>query len=147
LNTPIRRLEGITYWVIQDPEAIHDFINTEIRKEWETDAVSEHQDPKDDQWLRTLSKRRWSLRIIESARINLNPDIMNYVDPERGYVFSKSLARRSQELRASIKRGYCLIIWPLVVRGEDMQLADGHCRYAALRAINVPRVYAYVGRL
>ena len=48
MNTPIRRLEGISYWVIDDPDAIYDFINTEIRKEWEADARSEHRDPKDD---------------------------------------------------------------------------------------------------
>ena len=33
--TPIRRLEGITYGVIDEPEGIRDFINTEVRKEWE----------------------------------------------------------------------------------------------------------------
>jgi hypothetical protein len=48
MGTPIRRLEGISYWVIDDPDAIYDFINFEIRKEWESDARSEHRDPKDD---------------------------------------------------------------------------------------------------
>ncbi|MCJ7455748.1 hypothetical protein MUP07_03265 [Candidatus Bathyarchaeota archaeon] len=42
--TPIRRLEGVTYWVIEDPEGIHDYINTEIRKEWEEDVRREHRD-------------------------------------------------------------------------------------------------------
>lgn len=44
LLTPIRRLEGVTYWVIEDPEGIHDYINTEIRKEWEEDVRREHRD-------------------------------------------------------------------------------------------------------
>jgi hypothetical protein len=146
LSTPTRRLEGITYWVIEGSEGIHDFINTEIRKEWETDAASEHRDPKNDPWLRSLSKRKWSLETLETARIKLNPDIMNYVDVERGYVFSESLAKRSQELQKSIEMGD-LAIWPLIVRKEDTQLVDGYCRYATLKAMEVPRTYAYVGVL
>jgi hypothetical protein len=48
----------VTYWVIEDPVAIHDFINTEIKQEWETDARSEHRDPEDDPWLKSLAKRK-----------------------------------------------------------------------------------------
>lgn len=144
MTTPIRRLEGITYWVIEDSEAIHDFINTEIRREWQTDAISEHRDPKSDVWLKTLSKRKWSLEIIETARIKLNPNIMTYVDLETGYVFSKSLAKRSQELQESIKMGG-LTIWPLIVRKEDMILMDGYCRHATLKAMNVSKTYVYLG--
>lgn len=143
-SAPIRRLERITYWVIDDPELIYDFINTEIRKEWETDAKSEHRDPEADPWLRALSRRRWSLEIVDIARIRLDPDIMNYVDPERGYVFSRSLAERSRELRESMKLGG-VVISPLIVRGEDIQLIDGYCRYTTLKAMNVARVYSYVG--
>jgi hypothetical protein len=72
---------GITYWVIEDSEAIRDFINTEIRREWEADAVSEHLDPKDDSWLKTLSERKWSLKTMDIVRIRLDPGIMNYVGP------------------------------------------------------------------
>jgi len=28
-----------------------------------------------------------------------------------------------------------------------MQLVDGYCRFTTLKAMNVPRIYAYVGRL
>ena len=56
-STPIRRLEGVTYWVIEDPESISDFINVEIRKEWETDARFEKRDPEDDPWLRRVRSR------------------------------------------------------------------------------------------
>lgn len=45
METPIRRLKGITYWVIETPHRIHDFINCEIRKELETDAFFEGRDP------------------------------------------------------------------------------------------------------
>jgi hypothetical protein len=105
MSTPIRRLEGITYWVIDDPDAIYDFVNSEIRKVWETDARSEHRNPKDDQWLKTLPRRKWHLDITGIAKIKLNSDIMNFVNPERGYVFSKSLEKRSLELRQSIELG------------------------------------------
>ena len=146
LNTPIRRLEGVTYWVIEDPGAIHDFINTDVRKEWEEDARSEHRDPKDDPWLRTLLKRKWHLEMMDITKIKLDPDIMNYVDPERGYVFSKSLERRSAELRHNMEAG-AVVLSPLIIREEDYRLVDGYCRYATLKAMGVPRTYCYVGGL
>jgi len=146
LRTPIRRLEGITYWVIEDPEAISDFINNEIRREWEADAESEGRDPKDDPWLKTLSKRRWTLRTVRTGRIKLDPRIMNYVDVKSGYVFVDSLAKRSQELRETIDR-FASTIWPVIVKKENFTLVDGYCRYDTLKAMNVSRIYAYVGTL
>jgi len=68
-------------------------------------------EPKDDPWLRTLSKRQWSLRTAEIDRIKLNPAIINYVNSKRGYIFSESLAKRSDELKQSIET-YGLVIWP-----------------------------------
>jgi hypothetical protein len=76
----------------------------------------------------------------------LNSDIVNYVDAKTGYVFSESLARRRKELQESIE-AYAGIIWPLIVRKEDMQLVDGYCRFETLRNIRVTRTYAYVGML
>ena len=146
MKTPLRRLDGMTYWVIEDADAIYDFINKEIRKEWEEDAGSEHRDSRDDHWLKMLSKRKWSLEAIELERIKLNPAIMNYVDKESGYVFLESLAQRQQELQKAIEDSSA-VIWPLIVREEDTQLADGYCRYATLKAMNVSRVYVYVGAL
>ena len=146
LMTPVRRLYGITYWVIEDPEGIYDFINKEIRKEWEADTRFEGREPREDPWLKTLSKRRWGLEIAQIDRIKLNPNIMNYVDDEERYNFSKELAKRSNELRSSIKE-YCSVIWPLIVREEDFVLVDGYCRYAALRPMNTQRIYVYVGTL
>ena len=142
--TPIRRLEGITYWVIENPGGIYDFINTEIRKEWEADARSGGREPKNDPWLQTLSERKWSLEITEISRIKLNPAIMNYVNQKRGYIFSESLAKRSSELKREITE-FGVVIWPVIVRKEDWMLVDGYCRYIVLKAINVRRIYAYVG--
>jgi hypothetical protein len=146
LATPIRRLEGVTYWVIENPDAIHDFINTEVRKEWEADAKSEHRDPKDDPWLMALTRRKWHLEIMDITRIKLDPDIMSYVDPERGYVFSKSLEKRSAELRHNIDV-MAVVLSPLIIRNEGTQLVDGYCRYAALKGMSVSRIYTYVGSL
>jgi hypothetical protein len=146
LNTPVRRLEGISYWVIDDSDAISDFVNTEIRKEWEADARSERRDPKDDLWLKTLTERKWRLEIMNITQIKLDPEIMNYVDPERGYVFSKSLEKRSMALRRSIKLGG-VVLSPLIVRKEDNQLVDGYCRYAVVKMMSVSRTYAYAGNL
>jgi hypothetical protein len=144
LDTPIRRLEGIAYWVINDPDAIHDFINTEIRKEWEQDARSEHRDPRMDPWLKNLSKRKWSLRIVQIGQVSLNPEIMNFVDKREGYVFAESLAQRRQELQQVIRR-FGVVLWPLVVKEENMQLVDGYCRYVTLKAMGISRIYVYVG--
>ncbi len=146
LRTPIRRLDGITYWVIENPEGIYDFINKEIRKEWEADVRFEGRESREDPWLKTLPKRRWNLEIAEIDRIKLNPDIMNYFDDKRGYNFSEELAKRSDELRKSIKE-YCTVIWPLIVGNEDFMLVDGYCRYNALRMMNIQRIYTYVGTL
>ena len=146
MKTPIRRLEGITYWVIEDPEAISDFINNEIRREWEADARSERRNPKDDPWVKTLSKRRWILRTVRIDRIKLDPRIMNYRDVKSEYVFVDSLAKRSQELRETIER-FASVIWPIIAKKENFMLVDGYCRYATLKAMNVSRIYAYVGAM
>jgi len=130
--------------VIESPEAISDFINNEIRREWEADAKSEGRDPKDDPWLKTLSKRRWALKTVRMDQINLDPRIMNYRDAKSGYVFVDSLAKRSHELRVEISR-FASVIWPVIVKKENLMLVDGYCRYATLKALNISRIYAYVG--
>jgi len=132
--------------VIEDPEAISDFIKNEIRREWEADARSEGRDPKDDPWLKALSKRRWALKEVRINRIKLDPRIMNYRDVKSGHVFVDSLAKRSQELREAID-GYALVIWPVIVKKENLMLVDGYCRYATLKAMNISRIYAYVGAM
>jgi hypothetical protein len=142
--TPIRRLEGITYWVIEDPDGIHDYINTEIRKEWEADAHSEHRDLTEDPWLKTLPQRKRNLEIAETNRIKLDPDLMNYVDSRTGYNFSEHLAKRSRKLQEEIET-YSLVICPVIVRGEDWILMDGYCRFSALNAMKIRKIYVYVG--
>jgi hypothetical protein len=66
--------------------------------------------------------------------------------PRTGYDFEERLARRSHELRKVVET-YGSVIWPVIVRSEDMLLVDGYCRFTTLRAMNVPRTYAYVGIL
>jgi len=132
--------------VIEDPEGIYDFINKEVRKEWEEDAESEGREPQEDPWLKTLPERKWGSEVIEIERVKLNPKIMNYVDSRSGYSFSESLAKRSNELKECIKR-YAAVIWPVIVRNEDYMLVDGYCRYTALRMMKIRKIYAYVGTL
>jgi len=140
--TPIRTLDGITYWVIESPEDIHDFINTQIRKEWTADARDEGRNPKEDPWLESLSSRKWRLEVLRVAEIK--PDPYEFI-PRIGYNFEERLAKRSAQLRKAVET-YGSVIWPVIVRGEDMQLVDGYCRYTTLQAMGIPRIYAYVGR-
>ncbi len=145
MSTPLRWLHGVTYWVIEDPTMISDFINANIRREWEADARSEDRNPDADSWLQGLSTREWSLETIQTSKVRLNPKIMEFVDDRRGYNFASSLAKRSDLLKTAIET-YTTVIWPLVVRAEDMQLMDGYCRYSTLKRMDVPQTYAYIGR-
>lgn len=70
---------------------------------------------------------------------------MEFVDERREYDFADSLAKRSDSLRREIET-YSTVIWPLVVRAEDMQLMDGYCRYSTLKRMEVPQTYTYIGR-
>jgi len=147
VNSPLRRLDGISYWVIEDPDGIWDFINTEIRKEWDFDVRSlPRNDPAAGAWLRDLPHRKWTLEIVEIGKVSLDEHMMRFVDSETGYNFPEHLATRRKELRYAIEN-YGIVIWPIIVRKEDMQVLDGYCRYTTLKEMNIPAVYAYVGRL
>lgn len=124
LTGPVRTLEGIGYWVIDDASDIYDFVNTHLKQEWIGDAQDEGRTVEDDTWLRQLSKRRWRLEILELDKVKPNP--YEFI-PRTGYNFEERLAQRSKELRRVIEK-YGSIIWPVTVRGEGMQLVDGYCR-------------------
>jgi len=146
MNTPIRRLEGISYWVIEDPEAIRDYVNTEVRKEWEHDVKSTPNDPAGGAWLATLSKRNWRLEILRTSEVSLDQRMMSYVDSKTGYNFVERLAQRRQELRKGLEL-WGRVIWPIIVSREDMQVLDGYCRFTTLKGMGIQRVYAYLGNL
>lgn len=146
MNTPLRRLEGISYWVIEDPVSIQDFINTEVRKEWKIDVRSLPGDPAGGDWLPTLSHRKWRLEVIRTDQVKLDDHIMNFADPNTGYNFAQSLAKRRQQLRHAIE-AYGTVIWPIIIRKEDAQVLDGYCRLTTLREMKVSRTYAYSGSL
>jgi hypothetical protein len=146
MGTPLRRLEGISYWVIEDPAGIQGFINTEVRKEWELDVRSLPGDPAGGDWLPTLSKRKWYLEVLPTEQVKLNDSIMNFADTKTGYNFAEHLAKRRQQLRYAIE-AYGTVIWPIIIKKEDTQVLDGYCRYTALREMRVSRIYAYVGGL
>jgi hypothetical protein len=134
----IRRLEGITYWVVNDREEIRRFINTNIRREWEEDNKNDGVDSRKDDWLLGLSRRDWRLRTLRTAVVRLDPATMARSD------FTTRLNQRSKEMRRSIM-SFGMIIWPIVIRGEDHELRDGYCRFTTLRNMGISRVFAYVG--
>jgi hypothetical protein len=146
MNTPLRRLEGISYWVIEDPEAIFDFISTEIKKEWEDDIISMPGDPAAGSWLTTLSERNWRLEMVRTSEVTLDERLMNFVDSRIGYNFAERLAHRREDLRKGLQR-WGRVIWPIIVRKEDMQVIDGYCRYTTLREMGIQRIFAYLGYL
>ena len=125
----MRWLDGVAYWVIEDHEAIYQFVDRQLRKGWEEDLRSEGRDPKQSRWLQSLLRRDWELKVLELSSVRLNPEIMNYVDAKRGYNFPERLSKRADELRRSMER-FGVVIWPIVIRTEDSQLMDGYCRYA-----------------
>lgn len=141
---PIRRLQGISYWVIEEPRAIFDYLNRNIRLEWEKDVSDEGRKPESDPWLQTLSHRRWTLETLQLNEIKLDPKIMNYRDEARKYDFQVELAKRRALLRKSMEYGST--IWPLII-DEKLMLRDGHCRYTALAEIGVSQAYCYLARL
>jgi len=146
MNTPLRRLDGISYWVIDSPEGIADFVETEVRKEWENDIKTMPEDPASGLWLATLVNRQWRLEILRSNGVRLDESAMTYVDLKTGYNFAERLAKRREELRTGLER-WGRVIWPIIIRGEDMQVLDGYCRYTTLLEMGIQRIYAYVGRL
>ena len=142
MASPIRRLEGITYWVIDEPTDIYDFVNRQLRLEWIGDARDEGREPEEDVWLKDLSKRKWQLEILGLELINPNP--YEFI-PRTGYNFEERLTQRVMQLHRAIEK-YGSVIWPVTVRGEDLQLVDGFCGFTTLKEMGITKLYAYVGR-
>jgi hypothetical protein len=134
----VRRLEGITYWVVNDRKEIRRFINTSVRREWEEDNKNDGVDSRKDDWLLSLPRREWRFRILRMDRVRLNPEMMARSS------FTTELNRRSREMRRSLT-SYGIVIWPIVIRGEDYELKDGYCRFTTLRGMGIRTVFAYVG--
>ena len=134
----LKRVEGITYWVIDGPKQIRKFINTNLRQEWKKDAETDGVDPGRDPWLRDLSKMEWSLQTIAIAKVRPNLSMM------RRQEFIARLKERSKELRRAIEL-YDQVIWPVIIQGNDSMLKDGYCRYTTLKTMGVKRTLAYVG--
>jgi hypothetical protein len=141
----LRNLDGISYWVLEDTAEIAELVNVHIRREWESD-IAEQKDHEGGKWLGTIQTRDWGLEVVEMTKIMLSMSIMNYSNEETGYNFRKRLEERKNILRRDLER-FGAVIRPLILRGEDMQLMDGYCRYHVLSDRDVPRAYAYIGTL
>ena len=142
--TVLRNLDGVTYWVLEDPAEIAELVNVNVRKEWESDNRARGKDPSESNWLRSLESRSWRLETLSMEGIRLSQEIMSIKNEETGYDFGVSLQKRKAELRREIEE-FGAIIRPVILRGEDRQLMDGYCRVATLRDMGIPRTYAYVG--
>ena len=118
MASPIRRLDGITYWVIDEPTDIYDFVNRQLRLEWIGDARDEGREPKEDVWLKDLPKRKWQLEILGLELINPNP--YEFI-PRTGYNFEERLTQRVMQLHRAIEK-YGSVIWPVTVRGKTCNL-------------------------
>jgi hypothetical protein len=114
-------------------------MNENIRHEWKKDDESDNLDPRNDPWLRGLSKLSWSIRTIKIADVKLDSSTME------GRSFVERLEERSKELARVIEH-YDVVIWPVVLRGEDFMLMDGYCRYTTLKRLNRTKTLAYIGR-
>ena len=134
----LKRVEGITYWVIDDPKQIRKFINTNLRQEWKKDAETDGVDPGRDPWLRDLSKLEWSLQTIAVAKVRPSLSMM------RRQEFIARLKERSKQLRRAIEL-YDQVIWPVIIQGNHSMLKDGYCRSTTLKTMGVKRTLAYVG--
>lgn len=141
----LRVLEGVSYWVMEDPREIAGLMNTNVRKEWESD-MAEHEDQQDRVWLKGLPRRSWRLEEVKLADVKLNSLIMEYSDSRTGYVFSRELEKRVKIMKRSVEK-FGVVIQPLVTRAEDNQLMDGYCRYHVMKELGVRKAYAYVGSL
>ena len=136
----VRRLEGVAYWVLSDPGEIRSFINTNVKAEWEQDDREDGDDAKKDEWLLGLRRRTWGLKKLAAEDIRLERATVS----RRGFL--SRLDERSEEMRRAISV-YHMVIWPVVVAGEDLELKDGYCRLATLKKLGVRKVLAYVGTL
>ena len=144
-RTTVRRLHGIEYRMLDDSDDIHDFINTEVRKELEADLESIGEDPRHYALLNSLPKRRWKLEIVGVGEVRMNPLVVNSADIKTGRKFMERLRERRLELRKALETGGA-VLWPIVLLREEQLLVDGYCRHSTLQEMNIPEVYGYVGR-
>ena len=84
------------------------------------------------------------MEIVRTSDVALDQEAMKYVDPKSGYNFAKRLAQRREELRKGLQL-WARVIWPIIVRKEDMQVLDGYCRYTTLTEMGVRRICVYLG--
>ena len=143
--TTVRRLHGIEYRMFEDSDDIHDFINTDVRKELEADLENVGQDPRHNALINSLPRRKWRVEVVSVSEVRLNPLILNSTDPKTGQKFTERLGERRSELRKKFEAGGAVIA-PIVLLREEQLLVDGYCRHSALQEMNIPDAYGYVGR-
>ncbi|MHA2473956.1 MAG: hypothetical protein ACXAES_12060 [Promethearchaeota archaeon] len=138
-----KQLGKFTYHILPNMDNINHFLQTWLRKEWETDHSEDPDQPWTLEWLDLLSLMKFELKKINRDSVNLRKDLMDY--KTETYNFQNELNDRVADMEESILRGSS--IEPLIVNGENMELMDGYTRYKILKKYDQERVYAYVGTL
>src|SRR5437879_10762550 len=136
-RTTVRRLHGIEYRMLEDSDDIHDFVNTEVRKELEEDFESMSEDPQHDVLLNSLPRRKWKLEIVGVGEVRMNPLILNSADLMTGRKFVERLTERRSEIRKALEEGGT-VFWPIVILREQKILLDGYCIDYTIQVINIP---------
>ena len=137
-------LRGVEYRVLEDPDDIYDYVNTEIRKELETDLISMRNGPNSNEIMNSLAIRNWKLEVVNLCDIQLNPMIMESWDVKTGKSFRDRLKERTSELCRALDQDKA-VIWPLVMIDSHNLLIDGYCRHSVLTEMGIPRAYGYSG--
>ena len=104
-------------------------------------------DPAGGAWLATLSKRNSPMEILKIDDISLDEEMMRYVDRKTGYNFRGTTCPKKAGPSEGPPGFRGRVIWPIIVRDEDMHVLDGYCRFTTLKEMGIQRVYAYVGSL
>jgi len=143
-RTTVRQLYGIEYRTLDDSYDIHDFINTEVRKELETDFASMGKNPQQYDLINSLPKRKWKLEVVNLHEVRMNPLILNSTDVKTGQKFTERLKERRSELRKALEASGA-IIWPIVMLREQQLLVDGYCHHSSLKEMRIPEAYCYIG--
>src|SRR5713101_7425485 len=99
-----RKLDGISYKLLDDPVEIKEFVNDKVRKEWEKDIKEAWRDPRKSRWLGNLLSRRWRLTTLYSEKIKLNPEIMNIKNEKTGFDFYEDLLERKADLKRKMQK-------------------------------------------
>ena len=131
------KLGDFTYHILTDPLTIKTYLMKWIMREWESDHNEAPHEIWTVEWMSTLPKMDFALKIIKLDDIHPRADLMSVED------FQISLKERADEREEEMLRGAS--IEPLLVNRNGFELMDGYTRYTVLQRHQQKEVYAYIG--